>query len=86
MCVQLQVTQVDVVCLQVYIQYVKQVRAVDPQFVAINRDLDELLRVADELAVHASSYPSLTDICPGQSSSTQWSTCIQCGVLFFYPE
>ena len=55
----------NVVLLQVYIQYVKQVQAVDPQFVAINRDLDSLLHIADELALHAASYPPLTDIKPG---------------------
>ncbi|KAI0240502.1 hypothetical protein LSAT2_008731 [Lamellibrachia satsuma] len=58
---------------EVYIQYVKQVRAVDPQFVAINRDLDSLLHIADELAQHAASYPSLTDIKPGVACCVQYS-------------
>ena len=58
----------NVLLLQVYIQYVKQVQAVDPQFVAINRDLDSLLHIADELALHAASYPPLTDIKPGGAS------------------
>ncbi len=56
--------------LQVYIQYVKQVEAVDPQFVAINRDLDSLIHIADQLALHAPSYPPLTDIKPGADSLT----------------